>query len=134
MAGKQPPDGTRLATGTESGSVRIWSVPSGEPRTPPMLHQNKVHRLLFSRDGTVLATQTLAGSVQLWDAATGTPLIPSRTFPGTGISMAFLDATQTFLVVGGDGLLHRWQCLPTPESADELSRLSDALNGVPPKR
>jgi WD40 repeat protein len=122
------------ATGTESGSVRIWSVPSGEPRTPPMIHQNKVQWLLFSRDGTVLATRTIAGSVQLWDAATGTPLIPSRIIPGTATSMAFLDATQTFLVVGGDGVLHRWHCVPTPESTDELSRLSDALNGVPPTR
>ena len=128
------PDGTQLATGTESGSVRIWSVPSGEPRTPPMIHQNKVQWLLFSRDGTVLATRTLAGSVQLWDTATGTPLIPSRVLPGTALSMAFLDATQTFLVVGGDGVLHRWHCVPTPESTEELSRLSDALNGVPPTR
>ena len=128
------PDGTRLATGTESGSVRIWSVPSGEPRTPPMIHQNKVQGLLFSRDGTVLATRTFAGSVQLWDAATGTPLIPSRVLPGTVMSMAFLDATQTFLVVTGDGVLHRWHCVPTPESTEELSRLSDALNGVPPAR
>lgn len=126
------PDGTRLATGTESGSVRIWGVPSGEPRTPPMIHQDKIKRLLFSRDGTVLATQTVAGAVQLWDAATGTPLIPSRLFPGTATSMAFLDATQTFLVLGGDGVLHRWDCVPAVESTDELSRLSDTLNSIPP--
>ncbi len=124
------PDGKLLAAGTESGSVRISSVPDGKPRTPPMIHQNKIGRLLFSRDGTVLATQTLTGAVQLWDAATGTPLTSSRQFPGPTVSMAFADPGPAFLVLGGDGVLHRWDCVPAPESMEELTRLSDSLNGT----
>lgn len=128
------PDGSLVATGTEAGTVRIWTVPSGEPRTPLMAHENKVRKVLFSPDGTLLATQTRSGAIRLWDVATGKPLMASRTVPGGVVSIAFLSQTPEFMVVDGSGVLHLWNYSPTPESTDELSRLSDHLNGGLPMR
>lgn len=127
------PDGRRLATGTEAGTVRIWEVPSGKPRTPIMPHQHKVKRALFSPDGTLLATQTMNGAVRLWDAATGSPLMASRSFAGGMLSIAFQHETSEFLVLDATGVLHRWNCAPTPESIEQLSRWSQDLNGLLPK-
>jgi WD40 repeat protein len=128
------PDGGLLATGTEAGTVRIWRVPSGEAGTPLMPHQSKLRRVLFSPDGSILATLTSSGAVRLWDATTGTPLTASRQLAGGSVSMAFLGMTSEFLAVGGDGVLHRWDCSPADESLEELSRLSDHLSGKLPAR
>ena len=123
-------DGSVVATGGEDGTARIWRVPTGEPLTPMMTHENKVRQVLFSADGTLLATRTQNGAVRLWDAATGSPVMESCKMPGGMVSMTFLNQTAEFLAVGSDGIVHRWDISPARESLEELSRMSDQLNGV----
>ncbi len=124
------PDGSLLATGSDDSTARIWHVPSGLPRTPPMVHDNKVDQLLFSEDGRILATATVAGNVWSWDVETGEPLMAPRSIPG-GISvLTFRRGTHELLAIGRDGAIYRWDFSPTREPIEELERLADQLSGA----
>lgn len=125
------PVGSKVATSGEDGTVRIWQVPSGKPLTPQMNHEHKVKQVLFSADGSWLATRTINGAVQLWDANTGTPLMAPVPLQASAGSMVFLIQTSEFLAIGREGIVHRWDLSPVRDSLEELTRLSDQLNGGP---
>jgi WD40 repeat protein/tetratricopeptide (TPR) repeat protein len=70
------PDGRSLATGSNpdgrvAGEVRLWDLPTGGLRFPPILHTNYVRALAFHPDGRVLAAGDFNGLVRFWDTSTG---------------------------------------------------------------
>ena len=69
------PDGERLATANQDGSVRIFSVRDGEPVLKFQAHPKSVTSLAFSLDGlSMLTTSGERGHHQarLWNTADGT--------------------------------------------------------------
>jgi len=70
-------DGTRLATGGSSGSVRVWDAASGR-QLLGVRHGKWVTSVAFSPDGTRLATGCSGLSVRVWDAASGQQLLDIR--------------------------------------------------------
>ncbi|WP_105968794.1 nSTAND1 domain-containing NTPase [Streptomyces geranii] len=74
------PDGTRLATASDDGTIRIWH---GDERPPPRTGptvlapdgtNSRVQTVTWSPDGNHLASGARDGTVTVWDAATGTAL------------------------------------------------------------
>ncbi len=76
------PDGTRLASGDDSGRVRVWDPVSGvavaaldghlDPGTVlTPLRPSPVTSVAWSPDGTRLASGDTDGRVRVWDPATG---------------------------------------------------------------
>lgn len=123
------PDGTVLATGGQDATARIWSVPTGASLVPPMPHDGIVTRMLFTGDGRILATATRLGAVRLWDARTGQPLNAAYTVTGGVAAMTFVRGLGPFVVVGGDGAVHRWDLSPSLEAVGALEILARDLNG-----
>ncbi|MGH3875118.1 MAG: NACHT domain-containing protein, partial [Pseudonocardiaceae bacterium] len=68
------PDGTRLLTGGDDASVRIWDATTGTPIHHLTGHTGAVWSVAYSPDGTRLLTGSDDASVRIWDATTGTPL------------------------------------------------------------
>jgi len=62
------PDGTRLATASCHGTVKIWDTVTGQETLNLETHTDTFDSLAFSPDGTRLATGDNYGSVKIWDA------------------------------------------------------------------
>ena len=71
------PDGTRLATGSDDKTARIWDAATGK-KLLEVRHDHWVYAVAFSPDGTRLATGSKDKTARIWDAATGKKLLEVR--------------------------------------------------------
>jgi WD40 repeat protein len=64
--------GKRIATGSNSGVIKIWDVATGKPiQTLSGGHTREVKVLCATEDGKTLASQEEGGPIQVWDVASG---------------------------------------------------------------
>jgi WD40 repeat protein len=64
------PDGSRIATASDDGTVKIWDTTSGSVLAV-MKHKGDVHSVRFSPDGTRILTASSDATACLWDAKSG---------------------------------------------------------------
>lgn len=65
------PDGTRLATGSNDRTARIWDLATGKTLRVLWGHTRYVDHLRFSPDGARLATGDYDGRAMVWNPRTG---------------------------------------------------------------
>jgi WD40 repeat protein/predicted Ser/Thr protein kinase len=70
------PDGSRLASGGEDNTARLWDAATGALLATCRGHTSKVLGVAFGPDGTRLVTASADGTVRQWDAATGQEVEP----------------------------------------------------------
>jgi WD40 repeat protein/serine/threonine protein kinase len=63
------PDGTRLATGSDDGTAKVWDAASGREPLTLRGYAGPVYSVAWSPDGTRLATGSQDGTAKVWDAA-----------------------------------------------------------------
>ncbi|KIK38133.1 hypothetical protein CY34DRAFT_809670 [Suillus luteus UH-Slu-Lm8-n1] len=111
------PDGTRIVTGSQDNTVRLWDAVTGEPVGGPLRgHTSAVTSVSFSPDGSHIVTCSHDETVRLWDAGTGEPVgEPLRGHTHFVTSVSF-SPDGTRIVTG---------------SQDNTARLWDGRTGEP---
>ena len=70
------PDGTRIVSGSVSGTIKIWDAATGAELATLASggHKDAVHALAYSPDGTRIVSGSDDKTLKIWDAATGAEL------------------------------------------------------------
>jgi WD40 repeat protein/serine/threonine protein kinase len=72
------PDGSRLASASWDGTLRIWDARSGVETRALSGHTGWVHAVSYSPDGSRLASASEDGTVRVWDAHSGVEILALR--------------------------------------------------------
>ncbi|WP_052890564.1 WD40 repeat domain-containing serine/threonine protein kinase [Thermogemmatispora carboxidivorans] len=72
------PDGRRLASGSDDGTVQVWEADTGKQLLTYRGHSAGVQSVAWSPDGRRLASGSDDGTVQVWEADTGKQLLTYR--------------------------------------------------------
>jgi WD40 repeat protein len=78
------PDGQRLASAGEDGTVKVWDTATGQETLTLKGHTGRVRSLAWSPDGQRLASAGEDGTVKVWEADTG-----QETPSSTGSNSSF---------------------------------------------
>jgi WD40 repeat protein len=94
------PDGQMVITGGSDGTVRRWSVPSGQALGRPLTQFTAVNLVAFSPNGRFLATAQRGGLVRIWALPTANPRDYALPLDGKA-SLAKLSHDGRYLIATG---------------------------------
>ncbi|EDN93109.1 hypothetical protein SS1G_08974 [Sclerotinia sclerotiorum 1980 UF-70] len=83
------PDGTKIASGSNDRTIRLWDAITGESLQTLEGHSDWVRSVAFSPDGTKIASGSNDRIIRLWDAITGESLQTLKNHSGLEASSAF---------------------------------------------
>jgi WD40 repeat protein len=123
------PDGTRVLTGSDDGSARIWDAATGKVLHHMAGHHHEVNSVAWSPDGTRVLTGSDDGSARIWDAATGEESGPVFTHFTDG-EVAVYHPTTNSVLGCTDGA---WRWLGWNIRNDSVDRLpAETFGELPP--
>lgn len=102
------PDGQRLVTCSEDGTVRVWAARTGQPLTEPLRHGARVWSAQFSPDGQRVVTASDDTTARVWDADTGEPLTDPLKHGASVHSAQFSPDGQRVATACWDGAAQVW--------------------------
>ncbi|WP_244176933.1 WD40 repeat domain-containing protein [Streptomyces albus] len=110
------PDGARLATASDDGTVRVWST--AESTGPVVLTRpggDRVYAVAWSPDGKRLACGSRDGTVTLWDAGTWAELGVLRGHDGAVDGLAWAPDGARIATAGSDRTVRIWDAASRAE-------------------
>ena len=103
------PDATRIASGSDDWTVRVWSRSTGEQLIGPLEHDDWVAAVKFSPDGQFIATATWnRDSVRVYDSHDGCLLSDSPIVVSSPCnqSLAWDSDSKQLFALSRDGKVH----------------------------
>jgi WD40 repeat protein/serine/threonine protein kinase len=120
------PDGSRLASAGEDGTLRLWDLADGRLVRVLAGHGAGVLSVAYRPDGRVLASAGRDGAVRLWDPGDGRPLGTLKNYGEDGACLTY-SPDGTFLALGGpDGVVRLWDAA----SGREVRAFEKVSSGV----
>lgn len=102
-------DGTKAASGSDDGTVRVWAVPSGRLlATLGGMNNAEVFAVAFSTDGKYLLSGGSDRLLRLWDLQTQKPIRSMRGHTGSIRAVAFSPDGKRAVTGGDDRSLRIW--------------------------
>ncbi len=116
------PDGTRIVTGNDDKTAKVWNAQSGKELLTLEGHPDHVYSVAFSPDGTRIVGSSYK-TVKVWDAQSGQELL---TLKGRGWMAGYYYTTEDFhsVAFSPDG-----RRIVTVGSYDETAKVWDAKSG-----
>jgi WD40 repeat protein len=102
------PDGGRLASASEDGTVRVWPVASAGDPLVLKVHTGSAEALTFLPDGR-LVTGAADGTVAVWDVTAGRKLAGRRAHEGGVRHLACAPGRPLVVSAGWDRTLKSWE-------------------------
>jgi WD40 repeat protein len=130
------PNGTRIVSGGEDRTARLWDVATGALVMTYRGHASKIVGVAFRPDGARLVTTSSDGTVRQWDAATGAEIeAPYDRHTGEVIAAAYSPDGRWVASAGSDRTIRVWEATGRQDVAvlhghtGEVSGLAFALDG-----
>src|SRR5205085_1096255 len=95
------PDGTKLVSGSQDGTARVWDTATGQLAHELAGHSLMIQGVAWSPDGKWLASIAGDRSLRLWYAADGKVLSSAQPHTGNLFAVAFHPDSRTVAVGGG---------------------------------
>jgi len=102
------PIGGVVASGSWTGSLKIWDLDKGTDIVTIEAHSNRVYGLAFSPSGTVLASGSKDSQICLWEMPAGNILARFTGHLGWVRALEFIDE-NTLITIGTDGFCKIWR-------------------------
>ena len=101
------PDATRVASGSDDRTVRVWSRSTGQQLLGPFKHNYHVAAVKISPEGQFIATATWK-SVRIYDSRDGRLLSDNPIDVGSGMnqSLAWVSNSKQLFALSRDGKIH----------------------------
>jgi RNA polymerase sigma factor (sigma-70 family) len=113
------PDGKTLASGTHTGTIRLWDAATGKELHLLTGHGGGIYSLAFTPDNKTLASGSWDKTIRLWDVATGRQLQILNSHQNWVLSVAFSPDGKSLASGSGDNTIRLWD----PGMGKELQQL-----------
>jgi WD40 repeat protein len=126
------PDGTKLVSGLDSGTVLIWDAHTGALIDKPLIgHTNRVTSVSWSPDGTRLASSSWDNSIRIWNAITGALIDkPLTDFPHYVNSVKWSPDSTKLASCSDDRTIRIWNAITSAPIGEPLRGHVSAVTSI----
>jgi WD40 repeat protein/sterol desaturase/sphingolipid hydroxylase (fatty acid hydroxylase superfamily) len=122
-------DGSRLVSGSEDGTVKVWDAVTARELLVLKGHTRAVRGVALSADGRTIVTGSWDGTVRLWDARTGREKRTLKGHTGQILGVAVSGDGRTVVSASVDFTAKVWDAA-TGETRATLGGPAGAVLGV----
>ena len=105
-------DGTRIATGGEDSTVRVWDLATGTELLVLRGHAGRVESVAYSPDDRRIISGSCDSTIKIWDSKSGDELFTLRGHKGDVHALAFSPDGHRIVSGHGSGVIFLWDACP----------------------